>query len=200
MIRQRLLELQWQQMNHDELYHREIARLTVGDRMKHMALHLAKYLGQMLEAEEADGCDDQQLVDAYIICLSAANTVNLDLGKFFSGLGAGVSSLAELGRHLIDKSEMHGANGGTFTRDFGIRVGRLAKACESLDHVEAFAFREKMHESISAIFELLVCESYRRGLELEGATLTRQDGVRKRHPFDGFLRPALADALNRVRN
>jgi hypothetical protein len=39
MLSDKLLHTQWRQLNHDELYHREIARLSVGDKMKHMTLH-----------------------------------------------------------------------------------------------------------------------------------------------------------------
>lgn len=198
MIRQRLLELQWRQLNHDELYHREIARLTVGDRMKHMALHLAKYLGHIAaaEAEGSATAATQHLVDIYIICLSAANTVNLDLGRVMESAYKEASTVAELGQQLRAGPRQRQHNSMEFTRALAIGVGQLAKACESLDHVEAFAFREGMQEAVCTVFELVVSEAARRGIDLETATTQRQQTVRSRHMFDGYLRSALGAAID----
>lgn len=199
MIRQRLLELQWRQLNHDELYHREITRLTVGDRMKHMALHLAKYLGHIVEAD-AEGAAEpatQHLVDAYIICLSAANTVNLNLGGAIPDACAEAMTVSELGQQLISTVPPR-HNTVDFAGALAIGIGQLAKACESLDHVEAFAFRERMQAAVRMVFEVIVAEAARRGVDLETATQSRQDSVRARHMFDGFLRPVLRAAVDKA--
>ena len=45
-----LFTLQLEQFEHDEKYHREIARLTTHHRLNHMALHFAKYTGQLADA------------------------------------------------------------------------------------------------------------------------------------------------------
>lgn len=196
MIRQDLLELQWRQLNHDELYHREIARLSVGDRMKHMTLHLAKYLGHIAEADAAGTCvDPQHLVDVYIICLSAANVVNLDLASNFKSQSGEARTVLELGKELNGDRSAGIPNITGFARDLAIGVGRLAKACESLDHVETFAFRESMQRGILSIFSLVVAECAHRDLDLEAMTIARQDRVRARHIFDGFLRPTFEDAI-----
>ncbi len=200
MIQQHLLELQWRQLNHDELYHREIARLTVGDRMKHMTLHLAKYVGHIAEAATADEADsaEQHLVDVYIICLSAANVVNLDLAQRLGHRCASARTVLELGQSLVASRQPDTFNTSQLVAELAIGVGHLAKACESLDHVETYAFREKMQDGISRVFETIVVECTRRGIDLEAATVERQDKVRARHVFDGYLRPLLADANGQV--
>src|SRR5260221_5150544 len=81
-VQEQLLALQWSQLKHDELYHKEITLLPVADRMKHFALHMAKYLGYFAEAMDSDSDRfERTLVDAFIIALAAANTLSLDLGK-----------------------------------------------------------------------------------------------------------------------
>jgi hypothetical protein len=200
MIQQWLLELQWQQLRHDELYHREIARLTVGDRMKHMALHLAKYVGHFAELDAQMNNDRQvlqNLVDVYIISMSSANTVNLDLGRALHPTYGEVASLLELGQRLIRTRDRAG-NAQDFTHELAIGVGRLAKACESLDHVEAFPFREGMQAAVLTIFETVVAETARRRIDLASASNARLDEVRGRHIFDGHLRPALAIRAEKV--
>ena len=45
-----LLTLQWAQLKHDEAYHKDIVILPLAQRMKHMALHSAKYTAYFLTA------------------------------------------------------------------------------------------------------------------------------------------------------
>lgn len=200
MVRQRLLELQWRQLNHDELYHREIARLTVGDRMKHMALHLAKYAGQIAEADEREdqSARQQHLVDCFIISLAAANTVSLDVGRGLDEQLAGSGTLQDLGIGLVRRGTRERSNADTFLRGLTIAVGKLAKACESLDHVEAFAFRERMQQAVTEVFLAVIAEAARCGIDLEQASVTRQDAVRGRHLFDAFLRPTFDAATSQT--
>lgn len=201
MVRQRLLELQWRQLNHDELYHREIARLTVGDRMKHMALHLAKYAGQIAEADERGDQDarQQHLVDCFIITLAAANTVSLDLGRRLDEQLAASGTLLDLGAALHQQGSPDRSNSDVFLRSLTIAVGKLAKACESLDHVEAFAFRERMQQAGMEVFRAVVAEAARCAIDLEQASMARQDRVRGRHLFDAFLRPTFDAATNQTK-
>lgn len=88
-VQEQLLSLQWAQLKHDELYHREITLLSVADRMKHFALHMVKYLGYFAEATDLgdNGRFERTLVDAFIIALASANTLNLDLGKALGSQG-----------------------------------------------------------------------------------------------------------------
>ena len=41
--RDQLLALQWAQLKHDEAYHKDVVILPLAQRVKHMALHNAKY-------------------------------------------------------------------------------------------------------------------------------------------------------------
>ena len=81
-----LLDLQWSQLKHDEAYHKDVVILPLAQRIKHMALHNAKYTAYFLEAVERG--DDttmlRVLVDAFVIALATANTLNQDLGHEFA--------------------------------------------------------------------------------------------------------------------
>jgi len=193
MIHKQILKMQWVQFNHDELYHREIARLNVADRMKHITLHLAKYSGQILEADRDNDkkCYQDNLVDTFIISLSGANVVNLDLGRAITIPDACVTNLGTLGHYLLSSRRQKPFDNFDFKVLFPVLVGRLAKACESLDHVEAYAFRENMHTLIREIFEIVVIESARLKIDMSARAQTRLDSVRSKHMFDGFLRSQL---------
>ncbi len=54
-VEEQLLAMQWAQLQHDERYHKEITLLSVADRMKHFALHMAKYLGYFAETLDSAG-------------------------------------------------------------------------------------------------------------------------------------------------
>ena len=82
-VRDQLLALQWAQLKHDEAYHKDVVILPLAQRIKHMALHNTKYTAYFFEAVE-NGDETRltkTLVDAFIIALASANTLNYDLGK-----------------------------------------------------------------------------------------------------------------------
>jgi hypothetical protein len=192
MLSDKLLHMQWRQLNHDELYHREIARLSVGDKMKHMTLHLSKYLGNLVEAAEANDNPriEREIVDAVIIVTAAANTVNLNFSRALGAIVGQAGSFRELG--LSVSSE--GRSGDPYRwliNQLAIKIGRLAKATESLDHVEAYPFRERMQEYLIDLYKILISEAALRQLDIEARIEGRLDSIRSRHVFDRFMRPSL---------
>ena len=185
-----LLDLQWTQLSHDERYHKDVVLLPLGERVKHMALHMAKYVGYLAEIE---GDDPERvsriLTDAFIITLATANTLNQDLGR---DLGAPVADLdlAATGRQLAGE---FGATDDVpgLLRIFARHAGALAKACESLDHMERFPFRDAMRDSNLALFKLVVAAAIARSLDLGALYAARLRVVEERSIFDDRLRDAL---------
>ena len=189
-----LLDLQWMQLSHDERYHKDVVLLALGERVKHMALHMAKYVGYLAEIE---GDDPERvsriLTDAFIITLATANTLNQDLGL---DLGASVANLdlTATGRELAGE---FGAIDDVLglLRTFARHAGALAKACESLDHMERFPFRDAMRDSNLALFKLVVAAAAARSLALGALYTARLRVVEERSIFDERLRhtsPALS--------
>lgn len=130
-------EVQLAQFEHDEKYHREISRLTVQNRLRHMALHFAKYAGRLQE-DSPDLPFKRIATDALIIAISSANTLNIDLTA--KGLG-GVSS-----------------NGTreAFAKRLAVAAGRMAGACERLDHLEDFPFRAAITAEVLSILNACI--------------------------------------------
>lgn len=175
LVARELLALQLRQLRHDELYHKDIVRLSVQDRMKHMALHMAKYAGRFCEAgiTEDGRTTDRDLIDAFIIALASANALNLNLQAALAGQ-------EDVGSD-IPNSEVR------FALRFSGETGRFAKACESLDHVESFPYREKMAESIANLTLLILSEGERRSLDMPHESGERLAGVKSRSIFHEFF-------------
>lgn len=183
-----LLTLQWAQLKHDEAYHKDIVILPLAQRMKHMALHNAKYTAYFLAAVE-DGDDvrfQRTLTDAFIICLAVANTLNQHLGRELTASNPD-RSLLELGNALA----------GTLARDddplwimqqYCKHSGQLAKLCEAWDHLEDLQFRSGMHQCNLSLVSAVLAEAAARDIDLAAFYRERIRAVEARSIFDSFTR------------
>lgn len=186
MVDEQLLSLQWAQLKHDERYHKDIALLPVSERMKHFALHMAKYVGHIAEAVENgdDALLQRTLVDAFIISLASANTLELDLGKALSNrCDSPTKNLQKLGVQLASSLQRPTGDASWLLRMMGRCTGRLAKACESLDHVEDYPSRATMLDSTRDLFELLLIEASLRGIDLRERAAERTQNIEAKHLF-----------------
>jgi hypothetical protein len=158
--------LQWQQFQHDEKYHREIARLTVQDRLKHMALHFAKYAGQ-LYAGPSESEFRRLATDVLIIGISTANILNLRLADVLGSTNA--------------------SDGWAFDRCLVVAAGQMAEACEKMDHMEDFAYRPRISAQtikiINSVLALFVENNWDVGNSIE----TRLAPVKAKSIFHGKL-------------
>jgi hypothetical protein len=183
-----LLTLQWAQLKHDEVYHRDIVILPLAQRMKHMALHNAKYTAYFLAAVD-DGDEarfKRTLTDAFIICLAVANTLNQHLGRELTASNPD-RSLLELGKGLAgtlgrDDDPLW------ITRQYCKRNGLLAKLCESWDHLEDLQFRSGMHQCNYSLVSAVLAEAAARDIDLSAAYRERIRAVEARSIFDSFTR------------
>ncbi len=133
--------LQVEQRVHDDLFHADISRLDLSRRISHLNLHLSKYCGDLALAEETGNeCAVRKaLVDCAIISSSAATALNIDLSKVRSGDNAIPGTIP-------------------FLLALVVRVGRLAKATEALDHVEDYPIRRVWEQEFSSIFYMVISE------------------------------------------
>jgi len=186
-IRDQLLALQWTQLKHDEAYHKDVVILPLAQRIKHMALHNAKYTAHFFEAAETG--DESRLiktlVDAFIIALASANTLNQDLGKEFD---AAADSFAETAASLAASLPRDPKDPLWLVRQFARHNGQLAKICESWDHLEPVPFREGMKACNLALFKVVMAEAGARGLDIETAYKGRIRVVETRSIFDDLFR------------
>lgn len=155
-------ELQAAQFIHDERFHREISRLSIQDRLKHMTLHFAKYAGELLSIEPRRA-ENEVLIDTFIIAISSANILGIDLER-------------------VDLSKASCPNV-SFGQRLCVAAGKMAAACEKLDHLEAFPFRETMGEWVVKIISDAKNEAGSRGLLLFEAVASRLDEVKRKNLF-----------------
>jgi hypothetical protein len=187
-VQEQLLALQWAQLKHDELYHKEITLLPVADRMKHFALHMAKYLGYFVDAIDTDSDRfERTLVDAFIITLASANTLNFDLGKALGWQeNAAPVNFKAFGIELATQCFPRSEDKIWFLKQFARHCGRLAKACESLDHIESHPFREAMLASVLDMFKLFVAEGTAHQIDLINGAKERLRSVETKNIFYSY--------------
>lgn len=178
-----LFALQVAQQTHDEKYHREIARLTVHARLNHMALHFAKYVGQLATAIESD---DRRLVrrtitDAFVIALSSANTLNLPLAEAIP-FARDARSISQLGGML--PNDRNRPN--WLLLSFAVPTGQIARACEKLDHVEGFPFRETITEGVVAVCQATIISAHDYDIHLPSAVRERFAEIEPKYLFHHF--------------
>ncbi|WP_108681125.1 hypothetical protein [Methyloceanibacter sp. wino2] len=153
------LQLQKDQYAHDVRHHSDITSLHKTERLKHYGLHFAKYVGRLAREAEESKPIERTLVDAFLISLSAANTLHQRLGD-------GERS-PQRSRRQVDP-----------LRTLADAVGRFADACEKIDHLEEFvalarrANVDVMHWIVDAADE--------RSLDLVSAATDRRKELKAR--------------------
>ena len=187
-VRQQLLALQWAQLKHDEAYHKDVVILPLAERMKHMTLHNAKYTAYFLDAIDQSDNDrvSRTLIDAFIITLASANTLNQDLGKELDELGVG-ESLQALGADLALRLPRDATDALWLVRQYARHNGQLAKLCESWDHLEGVPFRDGMKNCNRALASTVLAETAKRGIDLADAYRARIRIVETRSIFDNYF-------------
>ena len=189
-VAQLLFQLQLEQLQHDESYHREICRLTVHDRLNHMALHFAKYTGKIATLFEDEDAEQlaRVVTDIFIISLSSANTLNLKLSDQINEcLDIGHDDLITLGCILARRSDISSLDRRWLLLTMAKLTGQMAKACESIDHLEEYSFREKIIESVVGICKTVLIVASFTNLDLIVETRTRLAFVKERLIFHGYL-------------
>ena len=171
-VRQSLDQLQLEQFQHDEKYHREIARLTVQDRLKHMALHFAKYAGNLAEAGTDQARVQRVVIDVFIIGTSSANILNLRLpGALYD------QQEASTGDWDVDR----------FAAVLTIQAGRMAAACEKLDHLEDFPFRATVAKAAVTLVDGAIKFAEACGWDLAALVRSRLGTIKEKMIFHGRI-------------
>jgi hypothetical protein len=159
-----LASLQRTQYAHDMRNHFDILALHKNDRLKHYGLHFAKYVGRFARGSDEPKPIERTLVDAILVSLSTANTLHQDLSKENFGTESASRQVDPL-RGLADAS------------------GRLADACEKIDHMEEFlSIARKANRDIMA---WLICEAKERNIPLVAEIERRRRELADRHFYIG---------------
>jgi hypothetical protein len=165
LLRLNFAQIQLDQFKHDEMYHREIARLSTQDRLKHMALHFAKYAGNVVESGGDDAALRKAVIDTFIIAVSTANVLNVQLSD----------ALPEVSDQISE----------SFATTLAIRAGHMAAACEKLDHLEDVAFRPIIRQCVISLVRAAAAEAEHRGWDIVSLVHDRLAGVKQKMIFHG---------------
>lgn len=180
-----LFELQVEQHHHDEVYHREIARLSLHQRLNHMALHFAKYAGKVAAA----GHIQEVLpvyVDILIIALSTTNILNEEMWTLL-GREQEFPGLLTFGRALSRQGWRALEERGELLRETSIATGRIAAACEQIDHLEEISFRSEIKREVSHLAALSLAILAKHGIDPAVAVRERLQGVKARLKLHGRI-------------
>lgn len=169
-----LIELQERQQEHDRQHHRDIYTLPYPDRMNHYTLHFSKYVGRLSRDYGDDDLLEDQLektvADSFIVGLAAANTLNLNLqDELEETFGIEAESIEEWSNNLnLAETDMNlqELKLWWFER-MAAPTGRMAKALESLDHMEPVKVRQLLEESTVEIISNLLIVAGNLSPELE---------------------------------
>ena len=154
-----LKELQSAQYAHDQRNHFDVLSIHKIERLKHYGLHFAKYVGRLARGSSEAKPVHRTITDAFLINLSAANTLTQDLSlEIFAPTQNSSKSDAFVG--------------------FAEAVGRFADACEKLDHLEDSIGIAKAANRDIMSWLLWATDEYR--LDLERLIADRRKGIAAR--------------------
>jgi len=142
---------------HDEKYHQDIWCLPFNARIKHMVLHFAKYTGKVLAAKEDKDkvLLRKTIIDTWIITLACANILNVKLSRSLGLDEQDASNLQKFGATLLSSHFSDIEDPYLLTlRHLGKTTGQMAKACESMDHGEAFDSRGTLERGVIELARL----------------------------------------------
>jgi len=175
-ISNELFQLQIEQKKHDDLCHKDILCLPVQRRITHMSLHFAKYTGHIAQLNNEDNKKlINTLVDSIIICLASANCLNINLSERISlGDVLGRRNINALDKAFYAKYNEYIDNDliGFLLKKYALHSGVIAKACESLDHLEPYDFRVNIEKEVIELTELSLL--YLAKLDIDTMSLVRQ--------------------------
>jgi hypothetical protein len=184
-----MLDLQREQFEHDESFHREILRLSIHARLNHMALHYCKYAGQLAAVcvFPDNALRSRTITDSFIISLCSANALNLSLsGPVAANLGN--VSLCDLGHSLSRRLYPDTIlNDNWLLVEHTIYSGKMARACEKIDHLEAFPFREESQAAVVRLCQIAVIAASVNNIDIIYEVKERRKEIRHRNQLIGAL-------------
>ena len=178
-----MLDLQREQFDHDERFHRDIARLSVHSRLNHMALHFCKYTGQFATVCGSNDSNlrSRTIIDLFVISLCSANALNFNLSEHVAPTLGSAVTLRDIGAHLAATLYQPDQGNSWLFSAHAIQAGRMARACEKIDHLEGFPFREELSASVLSLCQLMIAASSVYEIDLCSAVRERRQQIR--NPF-----------------
>jgi hypothetical protein len=145
-------------------------------------LHFCKYTGQFATicASGDAKLRTRTITDSFIISLCSANALNLNMTEHVSPNIGNRATLRDVGFYL--GKMLYPANrldDGWLFGDHAVYAGKMARACEKIDHLEAFPFREEIQESIIRLCQIAIIGASVNNLDLLSAVRERRGNIRR---------------------
>ena len=197
-----LNELQLQQVEHDQKFHRDIFFLNYQDRFKHMVMHYGKYAGRFAKmlherhtSEEIHKDVQRTLVDCFIIVLSCADLLQLNLErrlqeKYDIEKDLSIYKLATRAKEAsselftllsVDDDRERVLN---LMLEYTTICEYMLKVAEDLDHMVGFQ-RDTIREQTMNILNILFIASLIWNVDFEKEIPKRWDILEKRTAKEG---------------
>jgi hypothetical protein len=167
-----LSDWQARQHKHDVAAHAQVLSWPTFRQVTHFALHFAKYQGILVNAvrNEDKKTRHRVIVDSFIIALASANTLGM--------------KLAEWRQSPTSKSVSKHSSYGALLVAYVSTVGRIAKACEALDHSESYPSWAVLEESVTALMGVICAFAAHEGLDLSSLVARRWAEVEGKAEFE----------------
>lgn len=159
--------INWQkdQYAHDKRNHFDILTLSKSDRLKHFALHFAKYAGRLARGENAaQKTELQTAIDSLLVSLSAANTISQRLETHHNDAK---DNREEIFRRYVDA------------------MGHFCDAVEKLDHAEFDNVRKMLLVSNQELFSIAVLNCQLHNVDIKDELILRRSFLSERAFFAG---------------
>ena len=207
-----LKHMAWYQHEHDRIFHSDIYNMRPQDKVKHFVSHLIKY-GCRLAIATHRRYDEEAvtklLLDTFIICLSMANTFQINIASIPNFM-VDLSSLEKdlptndkiraLTTHLrkkySERDPMQDAIGVNQDTEIIYNIiGKMAdasKAVEAWDHLEDYPYVANLKNLIPEYLEIILIALDYFGVHYLLSKYTkRMIAVEQKNPFYGELRKVL---------
>ena len=190
--------LQYLQMEHDRNFHNDIYSLRPHDKVKHLTLHVVKYMGKLAVTRTQDEeALKRILTDSLIVCLSLANTFNLRLNDDYAQpevVNMRPIARSLLTRYSLDKNldEHSPLVGHAITSDMVELMGNASKAIEALDHLEDYPYVKELKKFVREYFKILLIASEHFGISfIEKNYVARLLDIESKNIFAGQLQAGM---------
>ena len=169
-VRDRLDLIQQEQQKYDHLYHRDACALPIEQRATHMTLLFFKYSGLIAKSRSHYDTEilNNAIADTFINCFAFASMFDYSLSdKIPFADYDRIVTLEDLGKILSYCAEYNFNESFCLNQSLAIPIGHLAKIYLSLDHVDAYFYREEIIDNVAAISSATLVAAYKRDIKMQ---------------------------------
>ena len=183
VVQTELIRIQKLQLDHDEFYHREIARLPIGSRLQHMALHISKYFSRIVMESTRSDVQPKAWIDTFIISTSTCNILNVRLYDLWSSISPIYDDHQTL-ESWIQILEQETLKSGCELSILASANLEFSNAAEKIDHIESYDYRKFIAMSVK-LLSVISAAKIVRNQNLRETVLIRLNETKIKNIFHG---------------